>query len=73
MIESKENHSDIEADARRYRWLFNARTEAECADEDVGLKPPKPQDLVLAEISGFYTHKEIVDAIVDSAMKGTPT
>jgi len=59
----------LKADAARYRWLFGARTEAECADEDVGLKPIKPQDIVIGDVSGFYAHKEYVDAAIDSAMK----
>lgn len=60
--------AELEADAARYEWLFSARTESECSDEDVGLKPPRAQDLVVAELAGFYTHKAGVDAIVDAAM-----
>ena len=60
----------LRADAKRYRWLFGARTAEECASEDIGLKPPFAQDLVLADLSGFYSHKELVDDMIDTAMKG---
>lgn len=56
-------------DAQRYRWLFDARTEDQCADENVGLMAPKQQDLVLAKIATTYMHKEAVDALVDEAME----
>ena len=60
----------LRGELARYRWLFGARTAEECASEDVGLKPPFAQDFVLADLSCFYSHKELVDDMIDTAMKG---
>ena len=60
------------ADAARYRWLFGARTNEECADEDVGAAAPLPQDICLSKFASWYADKETVDAAIDAAMKGKP-
>ena len=59
-------------DAARYRWLFGARTEEECADENVGMASPLPQDICLSTFASWYADKETVDAAIDAAMKGKP-
>lgn len=59
----------VNRDSERYRWLFGARTEAECEDENVGFNPPLPQDLVIADLAGFYAHKKYVDDVIDAAIK----
>lgn len=61
------------ADAALYRWLFGARTAEQASHPDVGLQPPLPQDLVLAELSGFYCHKEAVDQIITAAIVAEQT
>lgn len=55
-------------DAKRYRWLFGARTHEECSDEDVGLKPPKAQDRVISAVAITYLDKDSVDRLIDREM-----
>jgi hypothetical protein len=67
----RQERDELQADAARYRWLFGARTAEECASETAICSfDPLPQDLVISEVSGFYCHKELVDQMVDAAMKG---
>ena len=56
-------------DAARYRWLFDARTEAQVANVHDTVDTPLPQDEVLSRLQGFYMSKAHVDAIVDAARK----
>ena len=53
-------------DAERYRWLFGARTEAECHAEKAG-ETVLPQDVVLGELSSWYYPKEAADKAIDAA------
>lgn len=55
-------------DAERYRWLFGARTEAECKHWNVGLLPHKPQDLIINQAATIYMPKVAVDEEIDAAM-----
>lgn len=55
-------------DAKRYQWLFGARTKAQIQSASGTVCNPLPQDEVLSELQGFYMHKDDVDAIVDAAL-----
>ena len=69
-IEQSITNEQDSIEAKRYRWLFGARTAEECASEDICYSgKPLPQDLVISELSSFYCHKELVDVMIDSAMK----
>lgn len=55
-------------DARRYQWLFGARTSAQCADEDAGMKDPLPQDKIISMAASWFLAKASIDAAIDAAM-----
>lgn len=56
-------------DAKRYQWLFDARTAEQCADAKVGNEPLKIQDLAIANISVNFMCKSAVDAMIDKFMQ----
>lgn len=60
-------------DAKRYQWLFGARTAEQCADAKVGHEPLKIQDLAIANISVNFMCKSAVDAMIDKFMQQDAT
>lgn len=63
-----EQFLDVLKDAARYRWLFGARTAAQVETVSGTVCNPLPQDEIIAELQGFYLHKEMVDTLVDHCM-----
>ena len=55
-------------DAKRYQWLFGARTKDQVTSVSSTVFNPLPQDFVLSELQCFYTHKAMADAMIDDAM-----
>lgn len=59
----------LEKDAKRYRWLFDARTEDQVDRYSATIANPLPQDFVLSELQCFYTTKIQVDEMIDKQME----
>lgn len=60
---------NIEKDAKRYRWLFDARTEVQVDRYSATIANPIPQDFVLSQLQCFYTTKIQVDEMIDKQME----
>ena len=59
--------ADVQRDAERYRWLFNARTKSQTESFSGTVCSPLLQDEVISEIRSFYMHKAQVDELIDAA------
>ena len=57
----------LEPDAKRYRWLVGARTEAQLVDLGTRQPPPVPQDEVISVLASYYFSEESANAMIDAA------